>query len=101
MILRLPACLGSLFLAAAWWLHDRTDPQAIVGGLAFAGLAASFLVPGLWRGFWVELLAVLGALLMLMAGEALMIGFALTVPALFLLVARQWRIFQLSVEAGP
>jgi hypothetical protein len=82
-------------------LHDPTKPSGIAGGLAFAGLAASLLVPGLWRGFWVELLAILGALFMLMAPEGLMIGLTLELPALFILVARQWHRFQASLEATP
>lgn len=101
MALRWAAAGLCLYLGAAWLLREPGHLGGIAGAAAFAGLAASFLVRGLWAGFWVELLAVLGALLMLMAPQGLMVGLTLTLPALFILVARQWHRFQVSLEATP
>lgn len=101
MVLRWAAAAVCLYLGAAWLLREPGHMGGIAGAVAFACLAGSFLVRGLWAGFWVELLALVGALLMLMAPQGLMIGLALTLPALFILVARQWRRFQASLEATP
>lgn len=99
MILRWAACGACIYLGGSWLLRDPAAFSSIAGALAFGGLGASLLVRGLWAGFWVELLAILGALFMLMAPQGLMVGLTLILPTLFILVARQWRRFQSSLEA--
>lgn len=95
--LRVVPLVAGLLLAGSWYLNEPQVLAKWVGVAVFIGLGSTFMVEGLWRGFYAEILALAGSGFMAMSRDALLLGFAILLPAVVLLVTKGWHKFQLSI----